>query len=847
MNFLTDCIKDLRYARRQLRRLPMMTIVVVFSLALGIGANTAIFSAVEAVMFRPLPVKDPQQLVMLKWTSREYPNDLLQDLEGGGGRSVGSDGQVAIGARAFSYSAFEYLRDHNDVFSSTFGLAGNTLSLNVGLLGHAEAAVAQGVSGNYFQGVGVPAAMGRTIVPDDDQDGAPRVGVVSDAFWKTKLGADPSIIGKPVVMNGHPWTIVGVASPKFFGFIPGEIPDIWIPLHQNSAEEAELGNTNNGVPFSKDLKTWWVVIGGRLKPQRTEAEARSQLDGLFAQHVRQIAGDVSNAKLPRVETFSLSRGLDNLRDRFSTSLFFLMAVVGLVLLIACGNVAGLLLARASSRQREIAVRLSLGASRLRLVRQLLVESVFLAVMGGAAGLLVASWADSILLSLLSSGGAPLRLELPLDPPVLLFTLALSVLCGILFGLAPAIRATRLQPVDGLKRGSTALPGGSRSGKVLVAAQVALCLLIVTSSGLLLQTVEKLQTVNIGFDRDHLLLFTVRPGLNGYKGERLAAYYSKLQERLEALPGVKAASFSARPPIGAGQGSSGGVIEGYTPPDKQIEFLRHSVGPKYFEALGVPIVAGREIEERDDAVGPKVVLINERLAQTYFHNDDPLGHIIKFGSTRVFEIVGVVKDVKYSRIRNEAPPTLYFSYQQFLSVPNGMTYEVRTAADPSSIVESVRREALALDRNVPVVNVKSQSDVVDQAVFLERTIAALTTAFGALALLLACVGLYGTMSYAIARRTREIGIRMALGARRSDILFAVIRETIVVVIAGLAVGVPITLASTRILKDQLFELSPSDPLTTVIAVAAISAVTLLAGYLPARRASTVTPIEALRTE
>jgi predicted permease len=360
-------------------------------------------------------------------------------------------------------------------------------------------------------------------------------------------------------------------------------------------------------------------------------------------------------------------------------------------------------------------------------------------------------------------------------------------------------------------------------------------------------VQKLQTVDIGFDRDHLLLFSVRPGLNGYKDQQLVTYYTKLQQNIESLPGVRAAAFSTRPPIGAGQGSSGGVIVGYTPPDKQINFLRHSVGPHYFEALNVPVVAGRAIEERDNAQAPQVVVINERLAKTYFHNDNPLGHIINFGSRKDFEIVGVVKDVKYSRIRSDAPPTVYFSYVQFLSIPNQVTFEVHTTADPSSVVESVRREGLALDRNVPVVDVKTQAEVIDQAVFLERTLAALTTSFGALALLLACVGLYGTMSYAIARRTREIGIRMALGAKRRDILLGVISETIVIVIAGLIVGVPITLAATRVLKEQLFGLSPTDPLTTIAAVTLIATVTLVAGYLPARRAATVTPIEALRTE
>jgi predicted permease len=851
MNLLEDFVKDLRYASRQLRRTPGLTLIVVLSLALGIGANTAIFSAVEAVMLRPLPVKDPQQLLMLKWSAKEYPDKLLQDLEGSGGRSVGPDGSVTIGSQSFSYAAYEYLRDHNDVFASTFGVAGNNLPLNVGLPGHAEAATAQGVSGKYFEGIGVPAWMGRTIEPYDDQEGAPRVGVASFAFWQDKLGADPAAVGKPIVVNGHPWTIVGVAPRGFFGFVPGTMPDLWIPLNQDSAEEADLGNTNNGVPYTKDPMTWWVLIAGRLKPQRTEAEAMAELDGLFGQSIQAVARDVPENAFPRLQTFSLSHGLNNLRQRFSSSLFLLMAVVGLVLLIACGNVAGLLLARASARRREIAVRLSLGAGRSRLIRQLLVESLLLAIAGGAAGLLVAVWADSILLSLLSSGRSPIVLEMPLDPSVLLFALALSIVSGVFLGLGPAIRATRVQPVDGLKQGTGASRAGTgRSGKVLVASQIALCLVIVTSAGLFLRTVEKLQNVDIGFERDHLLLFTVRPGLNGYKEAPLSAYYSALQERVRALPGVQAVSFASRPPIGAGTGSSGGMIIGYTPVDSHISFYRHQIGPGYFEALGVPILAGRGIQSQDGPNSHHVVVINEKLAQTYFHGDNPLGHVMNFGSTQKpieFEIVGVVKDVKYSQIRNDAPPTVYFSYLQYLSMPNAMTYEVRTAANPASLVEDIRRAGLALDRAVPVIDIKSQSDVIDQTVFLERTIAALTSAFGSLALLLACVGLYGTMSYAIAQRTREIGIRMALGAKRGDILLGVVRETLIITIAGLAIGLPLTLAATRSLGNQLFDLSPFDPETLLAAVIAISVVTLVAGYVPARRASTVAPIEALRTE
>ena len=850
MNLITDFFKDLRYATRQFRRTPGPAIIIALSLALGIGANTAIFSAIEAVMLRPLPVKDPQELFMLKWSARDYPSRFLQSIEGSGGRSVGPNGAAVMESRSFSYSAFEFIRDHSDVSSTTFGYSGNELSLNVGLSGRAESANARGVSGNFFEGMGVPAFMGRTIQPQDDRADVTPVAVVSYTFWQTKLGRDPAIVGKSIIANGKPVAIVGVAPRGFFGLQPGTSPDLWIPLHQYSAAEAELGNTNNGVPFLSDSKTWWVQVGSRLKPP-AQSGAPAQLNGLFQQSLKLAASDVPDATLPKLDLFSVSHGLDDLRTRFSSSLFLLMAVVGLVLLIACGNVAGLLLARASTRRREIAVRLSVGANRSRLIRQLLTESVLIAMIGGALGLIVAAWGDSVLLSLLSSGRSPLSVEFSVNIPVLLFTITISIISGILFGLAPAVRATRFEPLAGLKQSA----GGSgkatfTSGKILVTAQIALCVMLVTGSGLFLRTLQKLQVVDIGFSRDRLLLFTVRPGLNGYKDERLSGYYLELQRRLGTLPGVQAAGFSSRPPIGAGTGRSGGVIDGYTAPDKPVEFFRHQIGPDYFKALGVPIVLGRAIGEQDVKNAARVAVINEKLVNTYFHGDNPLGHIVKFGSATEpmdFEIVGVAKDVKYSQIRTEAPPTIYFSYQQFLSIPNGMTFEVRTAGDPASTVEPIRKEALALDQAVPLVDVRSQSDVIDQAIYLERTVASLTSAFGALALLLACVGLYGTMSYTIARRTREIGIRMALGAKREDILFGVVRETMTVLFAGLAIGLPLTFAATRTVEDQLYGLTPHDLPTTVVAVVVISAVTFIAGFIPARRASAVAPIVALRTE
>jgi predicted permease len=436
-------------------------------------------------------------------------------------------------------------------------------------------------------------------------------------------------------------------------------------------------------------------------------------------------------------------------------------------------------------------------------------------------------------------------------PVLLFTLGISVLSGVMFGAVPALRATQLGPLADLKDGAGASRAFVfRSGKLLIIAETALCLTIVTGAGLLVRTLDKLENVNLGFNRDHLVLFSVRPGLNGYKDERLVQYYQELQQRVEALPGILAAGFSSRPPIGAGTGSSSAIIDGITPPDRPVPFLRHQVGPDYFRALGVPVVAGRAIGAQDTRNATPVVLINEKLAAVYFHGDNPLGHTMNFGTPAKrmeYTIVGVVKDVKYSQIRREAPPTVYFSYPQFLSIPVAMTYELRTTFNAASVVDAIRREAFTLDRNVPLVDVRSQAEVIDQAVFLERTIAALTAWFAALALLLACVGLYGTTSYAVSQRTREIGIRMALGADHRQIRLTVMREVLLLLFSGVAIGLPLTLTMTRFLKGQLFDLAPYDPLTTVTAIAVISVVIALAGYLPARKASSIAPVIALRVE
>jgi predicted permease len=859
LHFLETFLQDLRYALRMLRRSPGFAAVVVVSLALGIGANTAIFSAIDAVMLRMLPVEEPQQLVMLQWHASNWPEKYVDDLEGS---SFGNekDGQSSY---SFTYAQYQQFKNRNHVFSSTFAFAANSDAVNVGIDGRAESAMIQGVSGNYFTGLGTQAVIGRTILPEDDQESAPATAVVSNKFWKQRLDESHDAAGKTIIVNGLPMTIVGVAPPDFFGLEPGNSPDFFIPLAKYSVEQARLGSTFTGKTYLNDPKLWWAGVVGRLRPAATAQQAQAELQVMFDQDLNTIVPKPLPVK-PALQIVPFKQGLDSLRRQFSSSLLLLMMMVGAVLLIACGNVASLLLTRASARQHEIAVRLSLGARRGRIVRQLLTESVLLASCGGLLGLLVAKWAGRVLLALLSSGSGKFNLELHLDIRVLAFTAVVCVVSGILFGLVPALRATRTDLIASLKQLKSESSGRRfAAGKILVAGQVALCLLLLVSAGLMLRTLNALQGQELGFNRQNILLFSVRPGLNGYKSAQLDAFYLELQRHIQRIPGVQGVTFSDRNAIGQGMSSTAAKIPGYADTGRGADFYRHIVGPEYFETLAIPIRLGRALGAQDTHTSPLAVVVNQKFVDKYMHGDNPLGHEIVLGAKKAparYQIVGMVSDVKYSRIREASPPTVYFSHAQIFATFSGyqedtpafswpfMTFAVKSPlAGQASLLAGIRSELTALDKNVPMVDVKTETQVVSQVLFLDRIFAALSSAFGFLALMLACIGLYGTMAYAVARKTNEIGIRMALGAGRATILSMVMRETALIVLAGVFAGLPAAWAASNLLKARLFGLTPHDPWSIALAVAATLAVTAFAGYIPARRASRVDPIVALRYE
>jgi predicted permease len=858
LHFLETLLQDLRYALRMLRRSPGFAAVVVISLALGIGANTAIFSAIDAVMLRMLPVEEPQQLVMLQWHASKWPEKYVEDLEG----SSFGDEHSGQSSYSFTYAQYQQFKNQNHVFTSTFAFAANSDAVNVGIDGRAESAVIQGVSGNYFAGLGTQAVIGRTILPEDDQESAQATVVISNRFWKQRLGENRDVAGKTIIVNGIPMAIVGVAPPDFFGLEPGSSPDLFIPLAKYSAEQARQGPTYNGLTFLTDPKLWWAGVVGRLRPGVSVQQAQAELQVMFDQDLNTIVPTPLPVK-PALQVVPVKQGLDSLRRQFSSSLLLLMMMVGAVLLIACGNVASLLLTRASARQHEIAVRLSLGARRIRLIRQLLTESVLLASCGGLLGLLIAKWAGRVLLALLSSGRAEINLSLNLDSRVLVFTALVCVVSGILFGLAPALRATRTDLLSSLKQPAS---GSSRrrfaTGKILVAGQVALCLLLLVSAGLMLRTLSVLQGQDLGFNRQNILLFSVRPGLNGYKTTQLDDFYLEMQRRIQRIPGVEAVTFSDRNAIGAGSGSTSAKVPGYTDSGRGADFYRHIVGPDYFQTLAIPIRLGRAIGAQDTHTAPLAAVVNQKFVDKYMHGENAVGHEIVFATKHParYQIVGVASDVKYSRIRDEVPPTVYFPHTQIFAATGGyqqdapgfswpfMTFAVKSPlAGQASLLSAIRSELTALDKNVPMVDVKTETQVVAQVLFLDRTFAALSSAFGFLALMLACIGLYGTMAYAVARKTNEIGIRMALGAGRATILSMVMRETALIVLAGVFAGLPAAWAASNLLKARLFGLTPHDPWSIALAVAATLAVTAFAGYIPARRASRVDPIVALRYE
>jgi putative ABC transport system permease protein len=815
-------LQDLRYGARMLMKQPGFTLIAALTLALGIGANTAIFSLIDAVLLKLLPVKDPAQLVALAHTTR-----------GGENRFT------------FSYPMFQDLRERNQVFAGILAYSG--VALNLSGNGQTERVAGQLVSGSFFSVLGVQPLLGRAFSDDDDKSpGAHPVTILSHSFWQRRFAGNPNVVGETVRLNGYPFTIVGVAPPGFFGIEVGAAPELWVPMMmqpQASELKGRLQMRNN----------FWVKLIARLKPGVSEEQAQAGADAL-CQQINRTASEAPGVSpglrsyllQQRVQLRPASQGMSSLRGQFKQPLLILLGMVGLVLMIACANLANLLLARVTARQKEIAVRLALGASRVRLVSQLLTESLLLSLLGGLFGLLFAFWGADFLLSFLSQ--ARFTLELQPDLRVLGFNLSVAVLTGILFGLAPALQATRPTLTEALKNEIPTLTGaGSRFElrKLLVVSQVALSLLLLIGASLFVRTLQNLKGIDLGFRADKVLLLSLNPGLNDYKPEQVKSFYAQLLERVNRLPGAQSASFADMPLMG-GAWVDGVEVEGYkAAPGQDMSVSAKRVGPKFFETMGIPLLRGRDFNVQDEAGAPKVAVINETLARDFFGNDNPLGRRIGVGEKPVREIIGVIKDTKYMDLKKQAPRTVYVPLAQTAAMSAELTLHVRTAGEPTNLVAAIRREVETLDKNLPVYNVRTFTDLVAQSFYQERLIATLSSFFGLLALLLASLGLYGVMAYSVARRTREIGIRLALGAQASDVLKLVVRQGMSLALIGAGLGVGAAWALTHVLSNLLYGVSPTDPLTFVTIPLALIGVALLACYLPARRAAKVDPLTALR--
>lgn len=850
--WLDRLVLDLRYGARRLRQSPGFTSIAMLTLALGIGASTAIYSLMDALLMRVLPVAEPQSLVVLKWHIKSLGDGPI------GGRSVvhGRSGSTYYTPKLghtggiFPYPAYQLLKTSTSPFSTLFAYY-PTGRLNLLVNNQAMMVTGEYVSGDYFLGLEVPPAAGRLIGPDDDQTGSAAAAVVSFGFSQRHFGGPTKATGKTVVVNNVPVMIVGVTPPQFFGVDPARSPDLYFPIHLNVAlDEGKPWGFKPARYLEQD--TYWLEMMGRLRPGLTMAQAQTMLAPLFHQWVWTTATkDVERSNLPELLLQEGAGGLDALRRQYSRPLYILLMLVGFILAIACANIANLLLARATARRREIALRLSIGASRSRLVRQLLTESVLLASLGGALGVGMAVWGIRLLTVLLANGRPDFKLVHPdLNWHVLGLAAALSVLTGVLFGLAPALQSTRVDVAPALKEiGAVEWHARSRLSlsHVLVVSQVGLSLLMLIAAGLFIKTLKNLQAIEVGINRENLLLFTINASQVGYKGAEIVAFYDGLQKRFGSLPGVRSASLAHTGLVADGDSSTCTSLPG-KPDDEVTRYL--NVGPAFFTTMQNPILLGREVNEYDQPASPGVVVINEVYAKNNFGSENPLGRHLTFGcmeSARDLEIIGVAKNARYGDLKADFPPVIYIPYKQSPVPTFEMTYALRTRVDPLALITSVRDIVHQAEPRVPVTDVRTQAGALDAAIAPEVMFAQLCTAFAILALVIACVGLYGTMSYNVARRTNEIGIRMALGARRGAVIWMVLRHVLMLVILGLIVGLPLALMTSKFLESFLFDMKPNDPVAVSLAVLMLIMAALLAGYAPARRASHIDPMIALRNE
>lgn len=826
---MTTPWQDVRYGLRRLGRSPGFTAVAVLSLALGIGANTAVFSAINAVLLRSLPVRNPHELRLINWVGL---NPQMKSYTGIG--MSGVPGGLEMGT-SFPYPAYRDFRDRGTGFTSLFAFRPKKITAVT--RGEASAAVAMLVSDNYFSGYGVAPLIGRSITADDDRPGAEPVAMITYRWWERYFGLDPNVLGELITVNQIGYTIVGVLPRQYVGPMMGDTSDIYVPM-------AAQPHLEPSRPLDSPNR-WWVQIMGRLSPDASDAQARASLAVLF----RRVLGE-SNSTMdqPGIRLEDGSRGQLLIRRQLTKPFLAMACVVALVLLVACANLAGLLLVRGAVRRHEMAVRAALGAGRWRLIRMSLIESFALSSIGAGLGLVVAGWMKHAMGRFLAILPEGFRVDLRIDSNVLLFTLAVSILTAIVFGCLPAILASRVDPAAGLKNRAALGTPRLAIGKVLVAGQVSLCVLLVVGAGLMIRSFANLASVAPGFDPANVLLFQIRPEDAGYAGPQCVELYDRIRTTVAAIPGVRGVTFSSL------------ALISNTTSSEDIEFLgragdtgqRHRsdhlcVGDDFFRTMNIPLLLGRDFTAGDTAESQPVGIVNEAFVRRFLTGENALGQtfLVHDGSGRRIEIVGVCRDAKYSDMRADVPPIMYLPQRQ--RALGSVCFEVRSVVPPLALVPAVRKAVATLDTQLPLSRIRTQEQQVEQSLTADRLFAALGGAFALLAVLLSCIGLYGLVAYNAARRTREIGLRMALGATRGNVAGSIVCEALRLVLFGLGVGMPAALVLARLIKSQLYGVEPNDPFTVAAAVAVLVCVAMIAAWIPARRAARVDPMAALRQD
>jgi predicted permease len=841
--FLDSVWQDLCYALRMLRKNPGFAAVTILTLALGIGTNTAIFSLVHAVMLESLPVKNPQQLVLFQWDTNKWPPMFHV---------------TGWSQYLFSYPEYKEFQARGKTLSGIFAfvpLGFNAENTTVGINGQPTLADGMMVTGQYFSTLGVTPFLGRGITDADETQGAPRVAVISYAYWARRFGRDPSVVDKNVTLNSIPFTIVGVTPPGFYGVEVGMEPDLWVPFDGRTNMRPWSLAPGDGTNSVYAARNWLCLyVMGRLANGVRKAQAQSALDTIFHQFVTAEWHPAKDSDVPRFTLAAGNQGLPMFQQGFGQPLDMLMVAVGLVLLIACANVATLLLARSTTRKKEISARLALGASRSRLIRQLLTESVLMSVLGGFLGLLFANWSTRALIASISNANnATIVLHAGADARVFLFMFVVAVITGILFGLAPALRASRIELASAMKDSLANISDARdkhRLGQSLIVVQVAASLVLMIGAGLFVRTLVNYENRNFGFDQRDLLTFALDPTRAGYHDTRVVTLYSQLLDRIQALPGVRAATLMAYSPFSDLSNYDTVSVKGMTKGLSASYVYWQPVGPDFFRTMGIPIILGRGIQRTDTVASPQVAVVDETFAREFFPGQNPVGHRFsltdKYDPKDSYEIVGVSRPAELTDPQAQPMPTAYMAYAQSDKVGE-MFFEVRSQGPPAPIISELRDAVHQTDPSLPLIDLKTQAEETSGGLAFQRLLARLISVFGLLALILAMIGLYGTMAYSVTRKTHEIGIRMALGANPADVLGMVIRQGLALTLIGLAIGVVTALGVTRLVTSMIFGVTPYDPATFLAVVAILIFVAAVACYVPARRAMHVDPMVALRYE